>query len=268
MYVRKAPRMPENTRRVILRALLAAGTCALIPVQLMLAQSRQVALDPTRTRLVAIRECLGPDSRDDIEDLGIGLLVGWNNLSNWTAERTSPHGMIDWSNGTLRRIVKSGDLLLPPEDSDLPAPPPQAYLDSLDRDLEACTTASTVKEEGQRSKILESIARDIKIKARDCMQFGMGRTIEVRVSTMRGKEILNGWEAFYKWLCASGYEPKEMSIPGLTSPAVIKLPPGEYVISAQLKTSDNQFREAHPKTIQLGESVHGDEAVECQLLVP
>jgi hypothetical protein len=220
-------------------------------------QSKEAALRPTQARLVAIQDCLKPLSGDQVNELGKGLLWGWKNWVNtWPKRGGLVYGGILWPTYDWQ----SSEFLSPPADSLLPDPPPQEYLDSLDNDLRACSFASAVNDKSIRDAVLKSVARDIAIKAKDCKDFGMGRLIPVRVTTMRGNQPEDGWEAFFKWVPASAFPTKELRIPHLTSPAVKDLPPGEYVFRAQ-KTSASHVEKAGPVTITVGST----QVEECQL---
>jgi hypothetical protein len=238
--------------------------CLLISTQPCFSKSKENALRPTETRLVAIRDCLTsvpPLNGLQVDELGTGLLWGWKNWQDrwWRSGEYIPAGIywpeVDW---------RSGEVHPPPQDSVRPNPPPQAYLDSLDRDLRACSFASGVKDKTVRDEILKSVSEDIDIKAKDCKDFGMGRAISVRVSTMRGDQQESGWEVFYKWVSVSEFPTTEQSIPHLSSPAVAELPPGQYVFRAQKKVSATHVESTDSRTITVG----SQQVVECQLAIP
>jgi len=114
-----------------------------------------------------------------------------------------------------------------------------------------------VRDEAQRQRILQAVARDISIKAEDCRRFGMGRNVQVRVTTVRlislqGPSTENGWEVFYKWNCSSDFQPQEMRIPQLSSPASVQLPPGNYTIRAQKALPKAQILKTQPADIVVG----------------
>jgi hypothetical protein len=179
-------------------------------------------LAPTRAKLDALQGCLGASNA--LSTLRKGLLWGW---------------------------PKPGS---PPSlQAPSPAPPPPAdYLDSLDRDVRACSVASTLTDPDQRRQVLSAVAKDIEIKAADCQGFGMGRRVPVTIRTLRGTTAENGWQVFYKWSCASLLQPEEMRVPNLTSPANVDLPPGEYFFRAEKKNASGQVQSVAPVKIVVG----------------
>lgn len=128
-----------------------------------------------------------------------------------------------------------------------PTPAPSEYLDSLDRDLSACAFAATVTDQAKSQSILDAVLDDVKIKADDCLTFGMGRLVPVQVSTLRGSAPENGWAVFYKWSPSSQFDTEEMRIPQLTSPASKALPPGKYSIRAEKQSLDSEVKKIAPR---------------------
>lgn len=197
--------------------------CALVLSPTGFAQDAGPELEPTRIRLAILQSCLG-QGNVALLDLSHGLLVGW------------------WVKGSSGGRV-----------SGKPAsPPPVEYLKSLDLDAKACMFAGKIKDKARKQMILDAVAEDIAIKAADCHHFGMGRTISVHVSTLRGTNAEHGWEVYYKWNCASDFQPAEMRAPQLTSPATVQLPPGNYLIRAQKKISDTQILNSGPAKTVIG----------------
>jgi hypothetical protein len=140
---------------------------------------------------------------------------------------------------------------------------PDEYLQSLDRDAVACSTAQKIKDKKERSRVLDSITDDLRLKADDCQIFGMGRNVPVSVVTVIGTKHDNGWEVFYKWVCSSGFPVDEVRAPQLTSPATLSLPPGQYLFRAQKRGSDGQLK----KSDQVKIIVALQSDIECQLPV-
>jgi hypothetical protein len=103
----------------------------------------------------------------------------------------------------------------------------------------------------EKQALLDQVRRDIEIKAQDCRKFGMGRTVQVRVTTLKGSQQDSGWEVFYKWNCASGFQPSEMRAQQLTSPATIQIPPGNYSIRAQKRGPEGVVN-TQPTTVVVG----------------
>ena len=179
-------------------------------------------LAPTRAKLDALKSCLG--ASDALTTLRKGLLWGWRKPGN------AP---------TLR------------DPTPAPPPPPE-YSETLDRDVRACTMASTLNNEEQRRLVLSTVQKDIEIKAEDCRKFGMGRKVPVTIKTVRGDKTEHGWQVFYKWSCASLLQPEEVRVPNLTSPANVELPPGVYSVRAEKRTSSNQVETVAPVNVVVG----------------
>ena len=199
-----------------------------------LSQKKSSALTPVATRLSEISTCMG-NEYSQIHDLQAGLLAGWG---KWPA--------VPGANSART-----------------PQPPPPHYMDSLDQDLTACKAASAARDSSIRRSVLQSVSNDIAVKAADCKQFGMGRSVPVQVVTLRGSNPDNGWEVYYRWLCASALHVEERRIPKLTSPATVELPPGEYVFRAQKRSANGELSKTDPVTITVGLR----QQIECQLPV-
>jgi hypothetical protein len=201
--------------------------CALFLSPTGFSQTSGVSLESTRAKLATLQVCLGPEN-GAITELTRGLLAGWGAWKNAAPLHAGP-----------------------------PAPPPAEYLDSLDQDISACVFALQSKDDARRETLLRAVSKDIAIKAEDCHRFGMGRNVSVRVTTMRmislqGPTAENGWEVYYKWNCSSDFQPKEMRIPQLSSPASVQLPPGNYSIRAQKTLSKAQVSKTEPAEIIVG----------------
>ncbi len=210
---------PQRLSRTLIRIAGVLLVCAPLYTASLFAQSTNDALQPTRDRLASLQTCLGPQN-SELNDLKQGLLNGWK---VWKSHHSGP-----------------------------PPPPPAEYLSSLDRDIEACAAASQIKDEARRQSILSAVRKDIAIKSEDCHKFGMGRAVPVSISTLRGSVTENGWEVFYRWISSSDFQPEEVRVPQLTSPAVVALPPGQYAIRAQKKLSDTQTQTIAETTIVVG----------------
>jgi hypothetical protein len=164
----------------------------------------------TRAQLESLRFCLGP-SFTPLQLLAQGLIGGYTNVGG------SSGGQGGYGGGRNQWE---------------PAPPPRSYSDSLEQDVKACRAADKLKGE-EKQALINQVRQDIEIKAQDCKKFGMGRTVQVHVTTLKGSLQDSGWEVYYKWNCASGFQPAEMRAQQLTSPATIQIPPGNYSIRAQ-----------------------------------
>ena len=221
----------------MLKSEMILGLLLIACCRTVLAAPEADRLGPTRAKLDALRACLGAQGGVTVAELRSGLLSGW------------PDSQRGWPG---------------PQAAGPVSPPPPEYIDSLDRDLNACSFASQIKDDSRRQAIIDSVIKDISIKARDCRRNGMGRKVTIHVTTVRGSAPDNGWVVFYKWSCASGFETNEMRIPQLTSPATIDLPPGEYVIRAEKKMPDSHVVTIEPATVIVGL----DPIVDLQLLIP
>jgi hypothetical protein len=201
---------------------LAMAICSLVLSRAGFAKDPADLLAPTRARLDALQTCLGPG--DALTTLRKGLLWGW------------------------RKQDAAPSLKDPPK----PPPPPAEYLETLDRDLQACALASRIQDEDQRRIVLAAVEKDIAIKAEDCHKFGMGRKVPVTIRTLRGMVVESGWQVFYKWSCASLLQPEEVRVPNLTSPANVDLPPGVYSMRAEKRTSSVQVETIAAVTVVVG----------------
>jgi len=219
--------MPPRSPLADCTHMALALTCVLLFDLMGNAQASAPSLESTRQKLATLGTCLGPDN-SAIGELTRGLLAGWGQWKSAIPERTGP-----------------------------PSPPPAEYLDSLDRDISACAFAGKIPDDARRQLILRAVSEDIAIKAEDCRRFGMGRSVTLRVTTvktisLKGPTTENGWEVFYRWICSSDFQPQEIRVPQLSSPAVIQLPPGNYTIRAQKMTSKKQIANAGPVEVFVG----------------
>ena len=81
--------------------------------------------------------------------------------------------------------------------------------------------------------------------------------------TVRGPQMDDGWEVYYKWDCSSAFQPKEMRAPKLTNPAVLQVPPGNYLLRAQ-KQQGGQVLKTEPTRVAVGM----EKSAEVQLPIP
>ena len=199
---------------------------ALTPVLLGVPAGAKRPADPlaaTRAKLDELQKCLG--TSDALSTLRKGLLWGW-------------------------QLPGSVPTLETPK----PPPPPPDYLESLDRDTKVCSAGAALQDEIQRRAVLDSVRMDIAAKAEDCRWFGMGRRVPVSIRTVRGNQVENGWQVFYKWSCAGPLQPQEIRVPNLTSPANVELPPGVYSFRAEKRSAEGQVETVAPVTITVGSS--------------
>jgi len=199
---------------VALASLLAGGSAGAKPAD---------PLAPTRAKLDALEGCLGKS--EVLSALRQGLLWGWQ----------TPGGT-------------------PTLETPKPPPPPADYLESLDRDVKACTAGAGLADEERRRAVLDSVRMDIAAKAEDCRRFGMGRRVPVSITTVRGNQVENGWQVFYRWSCAGPLQPEEIRVPNLTSPANVELPPGVYSFRAEKRNAAGQVETVASVTITVGSS--------------
>jgi hypothetical protein len=129
----------------------------------------------------------------------------------------------------------------------LPLPP--EYLKNLAAIADACE---------QHTATQESIVRDLQLKDRDCQEFGMGRTIAVRIETLKGSTPVTLWEVFYQWMSGRGIEGAELRIPGET-PVTVDLPVGIYSFQA---------RKSGVISSRLTIPVAGSDSIKVQITVP
>jgi len=87
--------------------------------------------------------------------------------------------------------------------------------------------------------VIEAVAIDLDLKARDCERYGHGRLVPVEVRTLKNSQPDNGWRIQYVWVPTEGKIARDMWFPAPSSPATWQLPPGSYVLSAQ-KTVDGK----------------------------
>lgn len=193
-------------------------------------ETRDAALEPTRTTLAALQSCLG-SQKSDIKELSKGLLEGWGSWG-WHSKRVMA--------------------------------PAQGYSASLDLDLKYCTAASQAKDPETQQKAMAAVVKDIKIKAADCRKFGMSRMVGVSVSTIEGSMPENGWEVYYRWSPASPFPTEEIRAPQLSSPTMITLPPGEYTLRAQKTEANAQVQTTTPIPIVVG----NEKMVAVQIAIP
>ncbi len=203
--------------------ILKLAVCSLLIPAAAWAKPASDPLAATRAELTALERCLG--TSDSLAMLRKGLLWGW---------------------------PKAGSA--PTLDTPKPPPPPSDYLESLARDAQVCAAASSLQDEVQRRAVMDSVRKDIAAKAEDCRRFGMGRRVPVSVKTVRGTQIENGWQVFYRWSCAGPLQPQEIRVPNLTSPANVELPPGVYSFRAEKRNAAGQVETVPAVTITVGSS--------------
>ena len=230
------PHQRLATARLLARMAVLVGILCLSEAAL----PQSPDLGPTRDTLAHLEKCLGAGN-EAIAKLSQGLLSGWGSR---------------WSNGP-------NPLPPPPPLERAVEPPPLEYLASLQADLEACELAKKQSDPALRQAILDEVIQDISVKANDCEKSGMGRLIQVRVSTMRGPTAENGWVVFWRWMPAGPLQTVETSMPSLTSPASKQLPPGTYAFRAEKRVSATQLLSTETRVIIVG----GEQTIECPLAI-
>ncbi|HZP06036.1 MAG TPA: hypothetical protein VFB43_14130 [Terracidiphilus sp.] len=226
--------MPPIGSRARVRPLFMLAFCFLLLGQAGHALPGEADLNATQEKLASLESCLG-EGNAAVNKLRRGLLSGWG---RWKQQRPS----------LLNQPVN---------------PPPAEYLESLDRDLKACDVAKQQKDEALRRAILDQVLQDVTIKANDCERFGMGRLVQVNVSTMHGGTAENGWVVFWRWMPVGPLQTVETSMPGLTSPASKAFPPGTYAFRAEKRVSSTEIRSTETRTIIVG----GTQTVDCPLVI-
>jgi hypothetical protein len=227
--------MEPRASRVSIRLLLTIVFGLLHLGQTGYAWASEADLKSTQEKLAGLESCLGTGNAA-VNKLRQGLLSGWDH----------------------RKQQRPSSLMNQPV-----APPPPEYLESLDRDLNACAVARKQNDEALRRAILDQVLQDVSIKADDCERFGMGRLIQVNVSTMRGGTPENGWIVFWRWMPVGPLQTVETSMPGLTSPVSKAFPPGTYAFRAEKRVSSNEIRTTETRTIIVG----GTQTVDCPLVI-
>lgn len=177
------------------------------------AQKKGEQLAPMQQTLAALDQCLNGNVNDlrTIHNLSLGLTYGWKT------------GNLTWNWGIAgnRLMVRSGV----PDSQLLDSPPPE-YMASLSHSLQLCQAANSQPDD-KKNEILTAIRNDMAIKEADCEKFGMGRLMEVSVSTTRSGVTESGWEVLYRWLPIGNVQTTELSSLQLSSPVNLKLVPGD-----------------------------------------
>ncbi|HEX8711305.1 MAG TPA: hypothetical protein VF730_05480 [Terracidiphilus sp.] len=151
--------------------------------------------------------------------LADGLLIGWGGGASWPAT-PPPLAAI------ASRYYHSP--------SAWASKPPPLYLRSLQNDAAACLGAIGSNHSAKEtSMVIQIIAADLIVKARDCYSHGMGRLVGIQVSTKRGKTPDPGWTVYYKWVSVSDIPTAETPFQTSSTPAKDKLPPGIYQLRAE-----------------------------------
>lgn len=182
--------------------------------------------------ILSIKSCMSDKGGiTQIDDLGIGLLAGWE---NWRLKRPGA----------------------------TPPPPPREYQRDLERDLKACKEASGMHNSAKRRAILRAVSLDVSIKAADCKARGMWRLVPIDVETIRNDVEVRNWVIVYKWQ-AGDLRTAEISLPGL-SPTTWMAPPGQILLYAQ-KTSNGHLMKSNARMIS---TTPGQPRTKCVLEVP
>jgi|SRR5271157_1476622 len=144
-------------------------------------------------------------------------------------------------------------------------PLPKEYvenLNSLATQLE--TLAQRAKEDDASARQLTDgfafVARDLRAKYSDCMQFGMGRLVSVNIRTVRGDNAPDpGWEVFYRCTLSNGQAGGEVQARGLTAIGV-QLPPAAVCVFRARRGTQEAVTGQIP--------VFGREPVDVEVKVP
>jgi len=147
-------------------------------------------------------------------------------------------------------------------------PPPKEYVADLRHEAEWCLQVANIlntdrtKEEAAK-QVLESIAKDLQIKVKDCKDWGAGRLVTVIASTLKNGQPDPGWTVMYKWVSVSGLNSMELSFPKVSTPTQQGVPPGIYSVYAT-KQVGNTTMKTPPITV----SAFQNQKVKCELQVP
>ena len=143
----------------LVKAILRFGLCSLVLAEAGWAKKPAPdPLAPTRASLDALQSCLG--ASDTLKTLRKGLLWGWG-------KESGPPTLLEKQPA---------------------APPGPEYSESLETDVKACQAAAQIQDEQQKQAALNTIRKDIEIKAADCRKFGMSRKVPVVISTRARRE--------------------------------------------------------------------------------
>ena len=77
------------------------------------------------------------------------------------------------------------------------------------------------------------MVQDLKVKSDDCRKFGRGRLVQVEVSTVKGGQVVNNWQVYYKYAAVGDLPTAKLPMESLSSPARKLLPPGQYDFHAE-----------------------------------
>jgi hypothetical protein len=112
-------------------------------------------------------------------------------------------------------------------------------LESLELDLKALQTALAGTDGKKREEAALRVVEDLKVKSEDCLKFGRGRLVEVEVSTVKGGQVVNNWQIYYKYVAVGDLPTAKLPMESLSSPARKLLPPGQYDFQAEAAVGGN-----------------------------
>jgi len=162
-----------------------------------------------------------------------------------------------YNNGGYER---NGDWLL--------TPPPKDYVADLQQEAGWCLEVAGVLNSDPARKdaakqVLDSIAKDLEIKVRDCRDWGAGRLVTVIASTLKNGQPDPGWTVMYKWVSVSGLNAMDLAFPKASTPTAKGVPPGVYSVYAT-KQVGGAVVKSQPITV----SAFQDQKVKCEIPVP
>jgi hypothetical protein len=189
------------------------------------------------------------------ESLAVGLMIGWR--PGWLKEAPEPHYTTMQSALAERANME--------RDAKPLTAPPELYLQSLQNDAHVCRAAIEGKlDSNDIVRVLARVVSDLDLKFRDCYLHGMGRLINVSVTTDKGTVPDGGWTVYFKWMSVSDIPTTESTFPSLSTPAKDDLPPGIYQFRADKKDPKSAaILNSETKTVNL-DGTNSD----CELQVP
>jgi len=162
-----------------------------------------------------------------------------------------------YNNGGYQR---NGDWLL--------TPPPKDYVDDLEHEARWCLEVANILNTDPARKeaakqVLDSIAKDLEIKVKDCKDWGAGRLVTVIASTLKNGQPDPGWTVMYRWVSVSGLNAMDLAFPQISTPTSKAVPPGVYSVYATKQIGGNVVK-TPPVTV----SAFQDQKVKCEIPVP
>lgn len=223
--------------------------------------SPPVQLGPTVAALDALHKCgkgishTAPRISEDILDAQQQLFFGL--AKGGYSNQFGAMGHSGYGNGEYQ---KNGDWLL--------VPPPKDYVADLEHEARWCLEVAQILNTDPSKKeaatnVLQSIAKDLEIKVKDCKDWGAGRLVTVIANTIKNGQPDSGWTVMYKWVSVSGLNSVELAFPQISTPTSKGVPPGVYAVYATKQVGSNVL-----KTPPIMVSAFQNQKVKCEIPVP